>query len=114
PTTTASAVRAGCRGIPRADDTGRSGLLGVRSVRELAELARDEVRRLFADVDRVVADPLQTARDEQHPQAPLARRLVGAEAQDLVDHSAVRAVDQLVQLDEALGTREVALLERVE
>src|SRR5207245_2523677 len=51
-------------------------LLRVGSVRELAELARDEVGRLLADVDGVVADPLQAARDEQHPEPPLAGRLV--------------------------------------
>ena len=32
---------------------------GVRSVRELAELAGDEVGDLLADVDGVVADPLE-------------------------------------------------------
>ena len=33
--------------------------IGVRGVGELAELARDQVRGLFPDVDSVVADPLQ-------------------------------------------------------
>ena len=36
--------------------------LGVRRVGELTELAGDEVRGLLADVDRVVADPLEAPR----------------------------------------------------
>ena len=43
----------------------------MRGVAELAELARDQVRDLLADVDRVVADSLDTARDDQHPQTVL-------------------------------------------
>src|SRR5438876_1370 len=45
----------------REDDTPVLRLLGVRGVRELAELAGDEVGGLLTDVDRVVADPLETA-----------------------------------------------------
>ena len=33
----------------------------MRGVAELAELAGDQVRDLLADVDRVVADPLDAA-----------------------------------------------------
>ena len=49
-----------------------SQLFGMGGVRELAELAGDEVRRLLADVDGVVADPLEAARDDEHPQTPFA------------------------------------------
>ena len=42
----------------------------MRGIRELAELRGQQVRHLLADVDRVVADPLEAARHDQHPQAP--------------------------------------------
>jgi arsenate reductase (thioredoxin) len=45
----------------------------VRGVRELAELAADEEGRLLPDVDRVIADPLEAAGDEEHAQAPGTR-----------------------------------------
>jgi hypothetical protein len=44
----------------------RPGHAGPGGVRELAELAGDEVGRLLADVDGVVADPLEAAGDDQH------------------------------------------------
>ena len=59
---------------------GRSALAlrGVRGVAELAELAGDEIDDLLADVHGVVADPLDTTRDDEHPQrrtrAPAASR----------------------------------------
>src|SRR6185312_2649665 len=43
----------------------------MRRVRELVELAGDEVLGLLADVDGVVADPLDAARDDDHPHPPL-------------------------------------------
>src|SRR5215203_3720555 len=43
----------------------------VRGVRELAELARHEIGDLLADVDGVVADPLEAPRHSDHPQSPL-------------------------------------------
>ena len=84
----------------------------MRGVRELAELAGDEVRGLLADVDGVISDPLQAARDDDHPQAPLADLGVGPEVEEALDDPPVRAVDQLVEVDEALGAGEVALGER--
>ena len=89
-------------------------LLGVRRVGELAELAGDEVRGLLADVDGVVADPLEAARDEDHPQPPLALLRLVPDVEQAADDAAVRAVDQLVELDERLGPLEIALRERVE
>ena len=47
--------------------------LGVRGVLELAEQAGDHEGGLLADVHRVVADPLDAARDEHHVHRPLAR-----------------------------------------
>jgi hypothetical protein len=43
------------------DRTSATFASSVRGVRELAELAGDEVGGLLADVDRVVADPLEAA-----------------------------------------------------
>ena len=88
--------------------------LRMRSVSELAELAGDEVRGLLADVDGMVADPLEAARDEDHPQPPLAHLEVAAELEQAVDDSAVGAVDQLVELEQRLGCDAVPLLERAE
>ena len=79
--------------------------LGMGRVGELAELAGDEVGGLLADVDGVVADPLEAARDDQHAQAPLARASSPPMLEHLLDGAAVRAVDQLVELDERLGAR---------
>ena len=57
----------------------RSSVVGsdVRGVGELAEQPRDDERDLLADVDRVVADPLERARDEHHRHRPLAPVGVG-------------------------------------
>jgi hypothetical protein len=86
----------------------------MRGVGELAELARDEVRRLLADVDRVVADPLDAAGDDEHPHAVLTRVRVAAEREDVLDGAAIRHVDRLVELDERLGPLEFPRGERVE
>ncbi len=85
-----------------------------RGVGELAELAGDEVRGLLADVDGVVADPLETARDQDHPQAPLPHLDIVAEIEQAVDDPPVRPVDQLVELQERLGGNSVSLLQRPE
>ena len=90
------------------------GFAAVRGVRELAELARHQVRRLLADVDRVVADALEAARDDDHAQAPLAQGLVAAELQHVRDDAAVGPVDQLVEVDQHLRARDVARGERRE
>src|SRR3954454_23037188 len=49
----------------------RIGLARSRGVRELPEQPRDDERDLLADVDRVVADALQRARDQHHRHRPL-------------------------------------------
>src|SRR6476659_11185893 len=86
----------------------------VRGVAELAELAGDEVRDLLADVDRVVADPLDTTRDDEHAQAVLALRSGVAEREHVVGRVAVRAVDQIVEVDERRRLVGVALAEGVQ
>src|SRR6267142_3967284 len=43
----------------------------MRCVAEFAKLAGHEVDDLLADVDGVVADPLDAARDDEHAQAVL-------------------------------------------
>src|SRR6266581_4720335 len=75
-----------------------AALRGMRRVGELAELARDQVGRLFSDVHRMVPDALQAARDDQHTQAPLA--LLGPELEHVLDSASICAVDQIVELDE--------------
>ena len=74
----------------------------MRRVRELAELPRDEVRGLLADVDGVVADPLEAARDEDHPQPPLTLLQLVPDVKQAVNNPAVGPVDQLVQLEQRL------------
>ena len=50
------------RGVRAALRAGRLRVeLGMRGVRELPQLAGDQIGGLLADVDRVVADPLETA-----------------------------------------------------
>ena len=98
----------------RSHEVARRRAVVVRRVGELAELAADEERRLLADVDRVVADPLEAARDDDHAQAPLAEGGVAAQREDVADDAPVGAVDQLVEVDERLGPRGVAVAERVE
>ena len=61
----------------------------MRGVRELAELARDEVGGLLADVDGVIPDPFEAARDDDHPQAPLPLRLVVREVENAFDGATV-------------------------
>src|SRR6266511_6057738 len=83
---TAGASAAASTGAPPASATTSSAarlaqLFRVRRVRELAELAGDEVGGLLADVDGVVADPLETARDDEHTQPPLA--LLRAQLEDV-------------------------------
>ena len=86
----------------------------MRSVRELAELSRDQEGGLLADVDCVIADPLEAAGDEDHPQSPFALGDVAAEVEHALDRTAVGTVDQLVEIDEGRGSLEIAALERVE
>src|SRR5438034_3773354 len=85
-----------------------------RSIRELAKLAGDEICDLLADVDGVVPDPLEAARDRDHPQAPLEALRIGPEREHLPHDAAVRAIDELVELDERRRTLEVTVRERVE
>src|SRR5581483_2712602 len=82
-------------------------------VAELAELAGDEIGDLLADVDRVVADALDAPRDDEHAQPVLALLRRVAEREDVLGGVPVRAIDQLVQLDECLRLLVVAGRERV-
>ena len=86
----------------------------VRGVRELAKLTGDEEGGLLSDVDGVIADPLETAGDEDHAKPPLTELRLSSKREDVVDQPAVRRVDQLVQVDEELGSFEVAVGERLE
>src|SRR6266516_585573 len=103
----------GCSSNDEAPASPRA-LSEVRCISELAELAGDQEGRLLADVDGVVADPLETARDEDHPQPPFPLGNVAAEVQHAPDGAAVRTIDQLVEVDERRGGLEIAPLERVE
>src|SRR4249919_460156 len=60
--------------IPDSSDLTRNAWLRarVRRVLELAKQAGDDEGHLLADVDRVVADPLDRPRREQHRHRPLA------------------------------------------
>ena len=62
----------------------------------------------------MVADPLEGTRDDDHPQAVLPHLRVAAELENARDDPAVRAVDELVEVDEGLGPFEVAVAERIE
>ena len=86
----------------------------MRRVGELAELAGDEIGDLLADVDGVVADPLDATGDDEHPQTILALLGGVAEREHVVDRLAVRAVDQVVELVQRHRLLDVAVGERVE
>src|SRR6266516_5622857 len=68
-------------------------LSSVRCISELAELPGDQEGRLLTDVDGVVADPLETAGDEDHPQPPLPLGDVAAEVQHALDGAAVCTIE---------------------
>ena len=81
----------------------------MRGVGELVELAGDEVLDLLADVDGVVADPLDAAGDDDHPHPPLLGARGIRQREHLVGDAAVRPVDQLVEIDERARALDVAL-----
>ena len=56
--------------------------LRVRRVRELAELRREQERDLLADVDGVIADPLERTGHEHHAEAVLAHALRATELEN--------------------------------
>jgi hypothetical protein len=85
----------------------------VRGVCELAELRGEQVGGLLADVDRAVADALDRAGHHDHTEAPFTEGRLGHYVDQALDEPAIGAIDQLVELGEALGLREVALGERV-
>src|SRR6266487_246068 len=87
---------------------------GVRGVRELTELRRQEVGRLLADVDRMIADALQGTGDDHHAEAILPHLGVLAELQDALDDPPVRPIDELVEIDKRFGACKVPVAERVE
>src|SRR5256885_14070372 len=81
---------------------------------ELAELARQEERHLLADVDGVVADPLELPGHDVHPDPPLEASRVPRQLHDLPVHSAVQIVDRVVHHGELLTELEVSPGERVD
>src|SRR5579884_4013152 len=86
----------------------------VGGVGELVQLAGHHVGDLLADVDGVVADPLDAAGDDEHAQAVLALLGRVAEREHVLDRVPVRAVDQLVELLQRARLLDVAVAERVE
>ncbi len=56
----------------------------------------------------MVAEALEAAGDDDHAQPPLALRLVTADRQHVPDEPAVGAVDELVELYERFGGRQIA------
>ena len=83
-----------------------------RSVAELPVLAGGEVCRLFGDVDRVVAEALEAAGDQELVKDELTEVLGPLRPQDDAEHLAVDVVDRVVVLAEALGGDGVAGAER--
>ena len=75
----------------------------MRSVRELRELPGHDEGRLLADVDGVVADPLEATGNRDLPHSPLERLGVVDVAEHLVEHLAVRVVDEVVELMQRAG-----------
>ena len=86
----------------------------VARVCELAELTGDEIRRLLTDVYGVVADPFETARDQDHAQPPLAHFEIVSEVEEAVDDAPVRPVDQLIQFEERFRGHSVAQFQRAQ
>src|SRR6266550_1567308 len=86
----------------------------VRGVCELAKLRRQEVGRLLADVDGVIADALQSPGDDNHAQTILPHLRVASELEDALDDAPVGPVDELVEIDERLGACKIPVAERVE
>src|ERR1700737_4345515 len=84
---------------------------GARGVRELAKQPRHHERRLLADVDGVVADPLEAARHERHDHRPLASVGIHPDLNRHPEDVAVEAVDLAVLTYEILGERRVAVAE---
>ena len=73
---------------------------GMRGVLELAEEPGDDEGDLLADVDRVVADPLDRPRRQQHRHRPLALVGVVADLQRQPEAVAVEVVDDVVLADQ--------------
>src|SRR5271154_6198185 len=69
---------------------------GPRGLGELAEEPRDHECDLLADVDCVVADALECARDEDHVHGPLARIGVVADLDGHPEDLPVDSVDLTV------------------
>jgi hypothetical protein len=62
----------------------------------------------------MVADSLEAAGHEDHPQAPFPLLVVTAEVEHVLDDATVGPVDQLVELHQRLSARKIAVDERVE
>src|SRR4029453_14144366 len=70
---------------------------------QLADLAGDDEHDLLADVDRVVAEALQVAGDQDHAAGPLEGAVVLGGPFDLIEDLGVQPVEWLVQDGEPLG-----------
>src|ERR1700675_2181141 len=69
----------------------------VRRVRELAELTADDECRLLADIDCVVANPLEATRDGDLTHAPIKGLCVVHLPEHVPENLTVRAIDELVE-----------------
>ena len=83
----------------------------MRGVLELAEQAGDDEGDLLADVDRVVADPLDRAGDEDHRHRPLAAVVVVADLERDPEDLLVEVVDDVVLADQVARHLDVAARE---
>src|SRR4051812_20418243 len=106
-------VGAGSDGsVPMVTGSSQLGVRKVRANRELPEHPGDEKRGLLADVDRVVADALEGARDERHEHRPLARVLVVAGRDREPEDLTVEAVELAGPGEEGFGELDLAPGER--
>src|SRR5581483_6906964 len=86
---------------------------GVRGIRELPELAGEEEPDLLADIDRVIAHPLELPGDQDHPEPPVERIRIPGERRDLLVHAEVQAVNRIIHRRQAKAQVEVARPERL-
>src|ERR671914_923663 len=94
-----AAGRAGCL---------RRRELRVRGILELPEQTCDDEGGLLADVDGIVADPLDAACHQHHVHRPLARVRIVADLERQVEDLAVEPVDLVVLAHQVLCQVDVA------
>ena len=86
-------------------------LVRMRGVLELPEEPGDDEGDLLADVDRVVADPLDRPRRKQHRHRPFATVGIVADLQRQAEAVAVEVVDDVVLLHQVARHLHVAFFE---